>query len=146
MTLLVNPSEKYFGSLGTALTRDVRKKLVKVYLLQKCVKGVLVLNWILIIFHWVTAWKVSKYEVSLRIQSECQKIRTRNNSVFGRFSRSVNTLFTLMCTRSGIILGQLCKSQSQPAIKCSKSTIETLEQCGKSINFEQIPHIVLMFP
>ena len=48
----------------------------------------------------ITAWKVSKYwvfsgpyflayGVSLRIQSECGKIRTRKNSVFGHFSRSV---------------------------------------------------------
>ena len=29
-----------------------------------------------------------RYEVPLRIQSECWKIRTRNNSVFGQFSRS----------------------------------------------------------
>ena len=53
-----------------------------------------------------TAWKVSKYgvfsgpyfpafglnmerySVSLRIQSECGKIRTRKNFVFGHFSRS----------------------------------------------------------
>ena len=53
-----------------------------------------------------TAWKVSKngvfsgpyfpsfglkterYEVSLRIQSECGKIRTRKNSVFGYFSQN----------------------------------------------------------
>ena len=54
------------------------------------------------------SWKVSKYGVisgpyypvfrlnteiyslNLRIQSEYRKIRTRNNSVFGHFSRSVN--------------------------------------------------------
>ena len=53
-----------------------------------------------------TAWKVSKYGVfsgpyfpafvlnteryfvSLRIQSECGKIWTRKNSIFGHFSRS----------------------------------------------------------
>ena len=29
-----------------------------------------------------------KYVVSLRIQSECGKIRTRRNPVFGHFSRS----------------------------------------------------------
>ena len=29
-----------------------------------------------------------KYVVSLRIQSECWKIRTRKNSIFGHFSRS----------------------------------------------------------
>ena len=32
---------------------------------------------------------VEIYEVNLRIQSECRKIRTRNNSVFGLFSGSV---------------------------------------------------------
>ena len=55
----------------------------------------------------ITAWKVfeygvfsgpyfpafglntEKYEVSLRIQSECGKARTRKNSAFGHFSRSV---------------------------------------------------------
>ena len=55
-----------------------------------------------------TAWKVSKYgvisgpyfpvfglnteiyEVNLRIQSEYRNKRTRNNSVFGHFSRRVN--------------------------------------------------------
>ena len=47
----------------------------------------------------ITAWKVSKYSrsirteyfVSLRIQSECGKIRTRINSVFEHFSVSVYT-------------------------------------------------------
>ena len=58
---------------------------------------------------WIptTAWKVSKYRVisglyfpifrltteiysvNLRIQSESRNIRTRNNSLFGHFSRSV---------------------------------------------------------
>ena len=55
-----------------------------------------------------TVWNMSKYEVfsgpyfpafglnteryfvALCIQSECRKIRTRKNSVFGHFSRSVN--------------------------------------------------------
>ena len=31
------------------------------------------------------------YSVSLRIQSKCGNIRTRKNSVFGHFSRSVNS-------------------------------------------------------
>ena len=30
-----------------------------------------------------------RYGVSLRIQSECRKIRKKNNSIFGHFSRSV---------------------------------------------------------
>ena len=33
-----------------------------------------------------------RYEVSLRIQSECGKIWTRNNYVFGHFSRSLKLL------------------------------------------------------
>ena len=45
-----------------------------------------------------TVWKVSKCgvisgKVSLRIHSECGKIRTRNNSVFGHFARSVRIPF-----------------------------------------------------
>ena len=37
------------------------------------------------------AFKLNKerYELSLRIQSKCEKIRTRKNSVFGHISRSV---------------------------------------------------------
>ena len=68
------------------------------------------------IIHWrvlITAWKLSKYRVvsglyflafglnterysaSLSIQSKCRKIRTRNNSAFGHFSRNVRlVLFT----------------------------------------------------
>ena len=37
-----------------------------------------------------------RYFVSLRIQSECGKIRTRNNSVFGHFSRSEGDPETLL--------------------------------------------------
>ena len=57
-----------------------------------------------------TVWKVSKirsfiwsifpafglnaerYEISLRIQPECEKIRTKKNSVFGHISQSANDL------------------------------------------------------
>ena len=60
-----------------------------------------------------TAWKVSKYGVisgqyfsvsglnteicwlNLRIQSEYRKMRTKNNSVFGQFSRSVDYSYSL---------------------------------------------------
>ena len=63
------------------------------------------LNSAIIIPQTTTAWKVSKYGVisspyfpvfgleteiyfvNLRIQSECRKIRTRNNSVFGHFTQ-----------------------------------------------------------
>ena len=39
---------------------------------------------------------MERYEVSLRIQSECGKIRTRNNSVFGHFSRSVRKGYNII--------------------------------------------------
>ena len=38
-----------------------------------------------------------RYEVFLGIQPECGKIRTRINSVFGYFSRSVNTFISENC-------------------------------------------------
>ena len=64
------------------------------------------IRWPQIMQYTITAWKVpkqgvisgpyfpafrlntEKYEVSLRIQSEYGKIRTRNHSVFGHFPRS----------------------------------------------------------
>ena len=48
---------------------------------------------------------MSKYEygVSLHIQSECEKIRTRKNSVFGHFSRSDGTLSPLFETSNEIL-------------------------------------------
>ena len=40
----------------------------------------------------VLGLNTERYEVSLRIQSECGKIQTRKNSVFEHFSRSVNSI------------------------------------------------------
>ena len=37
-----------------------------------------------------------RYFVSLRIQSECRKIRTRKNSIFGHFSGSANSEIYLL--------------------------------------------------
>ena len=37
-----------------------------------------------------------RYEVSLRIQSKCGKIRTRKNSVFGHLPRSETIVFLIM--------------------------------------------------
>ena len=69
-----------------------------------------------------TGWKVSKYgvisgpyfpvfgvnteicSVNLRIQSEYRKIWTRNNSVFGHFSRSVRFRFQVLFVFSSSIL------------------------------------------
>ena len=65
----------------------------------------------------ITAWKVSKYEVfsgpyfpafelnteryevSVPIQSKCEKIQTRKNSVFEHFSRSPYELYLLKNTK-----------------------------------------------
>ena len=44
-------------------------------------------------------------QVSLRIQSECGKIRTRKNSVFGHFSCSVVTLKCVVNGFSKNVLG-----------------------------------------
>ena len=51
-----------------------------------------------------TAWKVYKYEffwsLFLCIRTKYRKIRTRKNSVFGHFSRSVKTREPRFCRRS----------------------------------------------
>ena len=51
---------------------------------NNCVKSVQIRSYFWSIFPRI--W--TEYEVSLLIQSECGKIRTRNNSVFGHFSCS----------------------------------------------------------
>ena len=43
-----------------------------------------------------TSSKATKYSVSLRIQSECGKIRTRKNSVFGHFSPSATSILSIL--------------------------------------------------
>ena len=73
--------------------------------------------WRFMIMMLITAWKVSKdgvfsgsyfptfelnterYSVTLRIQSECGKTRTRKNSVFAHFSRSGWIIFWEMVGR-----------------------------------------------
>ena len=54
-----------------------------------CVKSVQIRSYFWSLFSCIrTEYSVIRYSVSLRIQSEYRKIRTRNNSVFGQFSRS----------------------------------------------------------
>ena len=75
-------------------------------LLTGCIKDTAWVKFISIHYWGYAAWKLSKYgvisgpyfplfglnteiyEVNFRIQSEYRKIQTRNNSVFGHFSRS----------------------------------------------------------
>ena len=52
----------------------------------QCVKSVQIRSYFWSVFSRIR--NEYGYFVSLRIQSECGKIRTRNNSVFGHFSRS----------------------------------------------------------
>ena len=46
--------------------------------------------------------------LSLRIQSEHRKIRTRNNSVFGHFSRSASWLTEIELTNKVNLVHQFC--------------------------------------
>ena len=46
------------------------------------------------------AWKLSKYGV---IRSEHRKIQTRNNSIFGHFSRSGNCVSTVSLFNWGVV-------------------------------------------
>ena len=81
----------------------------------------------------MTAWKVSKYGVisgpyfpifglntaiyfvNLRIQSEYRKMWTRNNSVFGHFSRSVRFNHLLESNHLMLsLVGKICRRQTEP--------------------------------
>ena len=83
-----------------------------------------------------TAWKVSKhgifsgpyfltfglnterYEISLRIQSECRNIRTRKNSVFGHFWHSVILKSLLLVYNGTLWLSACCTVKSRLVQHC----------------------------
>ena len=83
--------------------------------------------WRLIIMMLVTAWKVSedgvfsgpyfptsglnteRYSVTLRIQSECGKTRTRKTSVFAHFSRSGWIIFFVKWLAVKSMVNSLCQ-------------------------------------
>ena len=71
----------------------------------------------------IDLWIISPglYGINLRIQSEYWKIRTRNNSVFGHFSRSYNLIYNLIyswCYWEG---GVNVMIPTNALIKCSSS-------------------------
>ena len=73
-----------------------------------------------------------RYWVSLRIQSECGKIRTRKNSVFGHFSRSelsekksVYNRELCICEITGTLM--IKNSKCIICIKCIISKLKTSE-------------------
>ena len=53
-----------------------------------CVKSVQIRSYFWYLFSHIRSEYGERYFVSLRIHSKCGKIRTRNNSVFGHFSRN----------------------------------------------------------
>ena len=69
------------------------------------------------------------YEVNLHIQSEYRKIRTRNNSVFGRFSRSAyeeDYLKKFIINKLHVLLRQSTRDYSNKSHRCSK-TLENIK-------------------
>ena len=96
----------------------------------------MILNKLAVVHIWVslTAWKVSKYgvisgpyfavfglnteiySVNLLIQSECRKIWSRNNSVFGHFlpiefDKEQSSRFHVVCKWRGKLTDSFLKSQ-----------------------------------
>ena len=53
-----------------------------------CLKSVQIRSYFWSVFSHIRTMEI--YEVSLRTQSKCGKIRTRNNSVFGHFTQCTN--------------------------------------------------------
>ena len=73
------------------------------------------------------------YEVSLRIQSECGKIRTRKNSVFGHFSRSPYAHKKDSC-RLQTLLGQAlmnCRDHSHTTGRALISILSLAKPCNR---------------
>ena len=104
-----------------------------------------------------TAWKVSKYgvfsglyfpafrlnterySVSLRIQSKCRKMRTRRNSLFGHFSRSVILMFRTILPSSAMLSRKLSYimltrfEKSWPGISNNQLSIKN--QSEQNVNY-----------
>ena len=92
------------------------------------------------------------YLVNLRIQSEYRKIRTRNNSVFGHFSRSVTALplmdtFNLSNTEiadilSGTVYSKLLvnlKTSDRSGVKSSDTNNTNITDTPTSFNKFRLP-------
>ena len=77
----------------------------------------------------VLGLNTEKYFVSLCIQSECGKIRTRNNSVFGHFSRSeskkISGTYSLTLNRFQILSGVSIADFKRVNIVCLLTFLES---------------------
>ena len=71
-------------------------KIERFISLRHCVISVQIRSFSWSVFSRIRTEYGERYEVSLRIQSECWKIRTRKNSVFGHISQSQNLNFILI--------------------------------------------------
>ena len=60
--------------------------------MKHCLKSVQIRSFFWFVFSFIR----TECRVNLHIQSECRKIPTRRNSVFGQFSRSEMTRFSLL--------------------------------------------------
>ena len=78
------------------LRRNNTFKRRQVHTVYHCVKSVQIRSFLWSVFSRIR----TEYGEILRIQSECGKIRTRKNSVFGHFSRSVSRHLIAIFSRS----------------------------------------------
>ena len=75
----------------------------------------------------------TRYEISLRIQSECGKIRARTNSLFGHFSRSAVILrcafFMMMSTLRSISYPGWCECRKvYLSFFCFKASVHFVKE------------------
>ena len=85
-TVKINIKMQYFEVL-TSVIYDTLKE-------RHCVESVQIRSFLRSVCSLIRAEYEELRSISLRIQSECEKIRTRKNSVFGKFSCSANRTFT----------------------------------------------------
>ena len=87
-------------------------------------------------FRPINLFIIRLYEVSLRIQSECGKMRTRKNSIFGHFSRNECVHVSVNYT--------ICKVSVTHFSECAVNVPRKVILSSLSVNTVSVPPINLV--
>ena len=86
--------------------------------------------------NWIRRFTV----FSARIQSEYSKIRTRNNSVFGHFSRSVNACFKFITYITYLLVYMYISYKFFDLLQSSSSRVKMVNHYEVPVIFQDIEH------
>ena len=121
---------KYLTFFNVNLQNDIARKHAT-YSTFHCAKSVQIRG-----YFWSVFSRIQFYFVSLRIQFKCGKIQTRNNSVFGHFSRSVCNFKKIQMNKI-MSIATLVRSSGLPTL-CHTLAKSKVHVCGldsRSVNF-----------